>query len=72
MEADHADPRFPEEVFVSGLEAGFDRFILPEASGGHGFRPADLCALVKTLAESCAGHAMVFASGPLRIGQDPG
>lgn len=60
MEADHADPRFPEEVFVSGLEAGFDRFILPEASGGHGFRPADLCALVKTLAESCAGHAMVF------------
>jgi alkylation response protein AidB-like acyl-CoA dehydrogenase len=60
MEADHADPRFPEEVFVSGLEAGFDRFILPEAAGGHGFRPADLCALVKTLAESCAGHAMVF------------
>jgi alkylation response protein AidB-like acyl-CoA dehydrogenase len=60
IETDHSDPRFPEEVFVHGIEAGFDRFILPEASGGHGFRPVDLCALVKTLAESCAGHAMVF------------
>ena len=60
MDKDHSDPRFPEEVFLHGIEAGFDRFILPEAAGGHGFRPADLCALVKTLAESCAGHAMVF------------
>ena len=60
MDTDHSDPRFPEEVFLHGIEAGFDRFILPEAAGGHGFRPADLCALVKTLAESCAGHAMVF------------
>ena len=60
IDTDHAEPRFPEVVFVHGIEAGFDRFILPEAAGGHGFRPADLCALVKTLAESCAGHAMVF------------
>jgi acyl-CoA dehydrogenase len=60
MDVDHSEPRFPEEVFVHGIEAGFDRFILPETAGGHGFRPTDLCALVKTLAESCAGHAMVF------------
>jgi alkylation response protein AidB-like acyl-CoA dehydrogenase len=60
MEVDHEGPRFPETVFVHGIQAGFDRFILPEAAGGHGFRPVDLCALVKTLAESCAGHAMVF------------
>ena len=60
MDTDHADPRFPEEVFGHGIQAGFDRFILPEAAGGHGFQPVDLCALVKTLAESCAGHAMVF------------
>jgi alkylation response protein AidB-like acyl-CoA dehydrogenase len=60
METDHFDPRFPVEVFEAGIEAGFDRFILPESAGGHGFTPADLYALVKTLAESCAGHAMVF------------
>lgn len=60
MDTDHASPRFPEGIFAHGMEAGFDRFILPEAAGGHGFRMVDLCALVKTLAESCAGHAMVF------------
>ena len=60
MDADHAGPRFPDAVFAHGIQAGFDRFILPETAGGHGFRPVDLCALVKTLAESCAGHAMVF------------
>lgn len=60
VETDRSDPRFPGAVFAHGIEAGFDRFILPEAGGGHGFRPADLCALVKTLAESCAGYAMVF------------
>lgn len=60
METDHFAPRFPEEIFEAGIEAGFDRFILPDSAGGHGFAPADLCALVKTLAESCAGHAMVF------------
>jgi alkylation response protein AidB-like acyl-CoA dehydrogenase len=60
METDHFEPRFPEEVFAAGIEAGFDRFILPEACGGHGFRPADLSAALRTLAESCAGHAMVF------------
>jgi alkylation response protein AidB-like acyl-CoA dehydrogenase len=60
METDHFAPRFPEEIFEAGIEAGFDRFILPESAGGNGFAPADLCALVKTLAESCAGHAMVF------------
>lgn len=60
MDVDHEGPRFPEEVFAHGIQAGFDRFILPEAAGGHGFQPVDLCALVKTLAESCAGHAMVF------------
>lgn len=60
MDADHADPRFPEGIFAQGIETGFDRFILPETAGGHGFQPVDLCALVKTLAESCTGHAMVF------------
>ncbi len=60
METDHFDPRFPEEIFAAGIEAGFDRFILPESAGGSGFAPADLCALVKTIAESCAAHAMVF------------
>jgi alkylation response protein AidB-like acyl-CoA dehydrogenase len=60
METDYFDPRFPQEVFAAGIEAGFDRFILPESAGGNGFTSADLCALVKTLAESCAGHAMVF------------
>lgn len=60
METDHFDPRFPEEIFAAGIEAGFDRFILPESAGGHGFTLADLSALVGTIAESCAGHAMVF------------
>lgn len=60
MDVDHADPCFPEEVFTRGIQAGFDRFILPETAGGNGFGPVDLCVLVKALAESCAGHAMVF------------
>jgi len=59
-EADHADPAFPTEVFARGLEAGFDRFILPESAGGHGFAPPELCALVAALARTCAGHAAVF------------
>jgi len=60
-QADHGAPRFPEDVFAGGLDAGFDRMALPEAAGGHGFGMADLCALLKTVAETCAGHAMVFA-----------
>lgn len=59
-DVDHSAPRFPEQVFVRGLEAGFDRFALPEELGGHGFRMAELCALIETLARTCAGHAMVF------------
>ena len=60
MEADHAEARFPGEVFARGVEAGFDRFLLPEEAGGYGFHMAELCALVRTLAGTCAGHAMVF------------
>lgn len=60
-DADHDPPRFPEEVFAAGIAAGFDRMALPESAGGHGFGTADLCALMKTVAETCAGHAMVFA-----------
>jgi len=59
-EADHSDPRFPEEVFARGIEAGFDRIALPEDIGGLGFHVPELCALVETLARTCAGHAMVF------------
>ena len=60
-DADHGDPRFPEEVYARGIAAGFDRMVLPETAGGHGFGMIDLCALLKTVAETCAGHAMVFA-----------
>lgn len=60
MDADHSDPRFPDEVFAHGIEAGFDRFVLPENAGGYGFQMSELCSLVKTLAQTCAGHAMVF------------
>ncbi len=60
MDADHGDPCFPEDVFHRGIEAGFDRFILPEDAGGYGFQMVDLCTLIRTLAQTCAGHAMVF------------
>ena len=59
--ADHGAPAFPEQVFGHGQEAGFDRCLLPVAIGGTGFREVELCALVETLARSCAGHAMVLA-----------
>ena len=59
-DADHGEPAFPPEVFARGIEAGFDRLVLPEEAGGSGFATADLCALVTALAETCAGHAMVF------------
>jgi alkylation response protein AidB-like acyl-CoA dehydrogenase len=57
---DHDDPSFPADIFRQGLAAGFDRFVLPERLGGHGFPMAALTSLVATLAETCAGHAMVF------------
>jgi acyl-CoA dehydrogenase len=60
-DADQVEPRFPEEVFARGIAAGFDRMVLPETAGGDGFGMVDLCALVKSVAETCAGHAMVFA-----------
>jgi len=60
MEADHAAPKFPMEIFIEGLKAGFDRLVLPETSGGYGFQTTELCTLIKTLAQTCAGHAMVF------------
>ena len=60
MEADHTDPCFPGEVFARGVEAGFGRFVLPEDAGGYGFHMVELCALVKALAGTCSGHAMVF------------
>ena len=59
-DVDHRDPAFPAEAFRHGVEAGFDRFVLPEAAGGYGFELPELCALVGTLARTCAGHAMVF------------
>lgn len=57
---DHADSGFPEATFSHGVKAGFDRFTLPESAGGYGFDLAALCALIRTLAQTCAGHAMVF------------
>lgn len=60
VQADHSTPEFPMEIFTEGLKAGFDRLVLPEASGGYGFQATELCALIKTLTQSCAGHAMVF------------
>lgn len=68
MEADHAEARFPGEVFARGVEAGFDRFLLPEDAGGYGFHMAELCALVRTLAGTCAGHAMVFGVHAAAVG----
>ncbi|NLH48306.1 MAG: acyl-CoA/acyl-ACP dehydrogenase [Myxococcales bacterium] len=59
-DVDHADPAFPAAVFALGLEAGFDRFMLPESAGGYGFTLAELGALVAVLARTCAGHAAVF------------
>jgi alkylation response protein AidB-like acyl-CoA dehydrogenase len=59
-ESDHAGPSFPSEIFRLGVEAGFDRFLLPEEFGGHGMGMPELCVLVKTLARTCPGHAMVF------------
>ncbi|MBN1944849.1 MAG: acyl-CoA/acyl-ACP dehydrogenase [Bradymonadales bacterium] len=61
-ESDSGSPRFDAGVFAAGLEAGFDRFLLPESLGGCGFSPADFCALIRTLAASCAGYAMVFGA----------
>ncbi|MBC8434343.1 MAG: acyl-CoA/acyl-ACP dehydrogenase [Desulfobacterales bacterium] len=59
-DVDHHDPAFPREVFQQGLEAGFDRFVLPEQAGGYGFSMVELCGLVSSLAAICPGHAMVF------------
>ena len=61
-EVDHGEPAFPGEVFGHGLEAGFDRFVLPESVGGQEFGLEALCSLVGTLAQTCAGHAMVFGT----------
>ena len=58
-DADHGQPGFPSEMFAQGVMAGFDRLLLPEAAGGADMTPSDLCALVHTLAKSCAGHALV-------------
>ena len=35
--ADHEAPGFQREVFQRGIEAGFDRMLLPEDAGGTGF-----------------------------------
>jgi len=59
-ELDHGPPTFPAVVFEQGLEAGFDRFVLPEDAGGFGFHRIDLCTLVDALALTCPGHAMTF------------
>jgi butyryl-CoA dehydrogenase len=59
-ETDHGGTRFPSEIFALGAEAGFDRFAIAEEIGGYGFGMAELCALIETLARTCAGHAMVF------------
>lgn len=59
-EADHAPPCFPTEIFARGIEAGFDRFAIPDSMGGHGYQMSELCALIMTLARTCAGHAMTF------------
>jgi len=57
---DHGAPQFQSEIFSRGIEAGFDRFALPEDVGGIGFQMADLCMLIKTIAKTCAGNAMIF------------
>ncbi len=59
-ELDHTGPAFPTQAFAAGIEAGFDRLLLPESAGGSGFELSDFCALIRTLAQTCAGHAMVF------------
>jgi alkylation response protein AidB-like acyl-CoA dehydrogenase len=59
---DHAAPAFPAEIFRHGVDAGFDRFVLPESAGGAGGELADLSGLIQTLARTCAGCAMVFGA----------
>ncbi len=59
-DADHFAPRFPREIFSLGVQAGFDKFVLPESAGGCGFGMSEFGSLISTLAGTCAGHAMVF------------
>ncbi len=59
-DTDHNAPAFLEKIFTHGIEAGFDRFVLPEDAGGYGFGMAELCGLIRTLASACAAHALVF------------
>jgi alkylation response protein AidB-like acyl-CoA dehydrogenase len=66
--ADHEAPAFPGEVFQHGIEAGFDRMLLPEDLGGTGCGLPELCVLTDALARSCAGHAMVFGVHAAVIG----
>lgn len=60
MDVDHLSSGFSSAVFAQGLEAGFDRFVLPEEAGGYGFQMTELCTLVEALSRTCSGHAMVF------------
>jgi alkylation response protein AidB-like acyl-CoA dehydrogenase len=59
-EIDHEAPGLAAEVFQQGIEAGFDRLLLPETAGGVGFGRPELCGLIGALARTCAGQAMVF------------
>lgn len=59
---DHADPRFPDEVFAHAVNAGFDRLAIPESAGGYGFDLAALCDVVRVVAQTCAGHAMAIGA----------
>lgn len=60
LEIDQTTPSFVEKTFAEGLQAGFHLCTLPEAAGGTGLGALELCGLVSKLAESCAGHAMLF------------
>ena len=60
LDIDHAGEGLSKRTLDEGIEAGFHNVVLPENAGGGGFDMPELCALVSTLAERCAGHAMVF------------
>ncbi len=55
---DHEGRKLPDALFELGVQTGFDRIALAEELGGAGQGMAPLCAVVQTLASTCAGHAL--------------
>jgi acyl-CoA dehydrogenase len=60
LDIDHEGRGPSKETLDRGAEAGFHTLVLPEHAGGAGLGMPELCTLVSSLAERCAGHAMVF------------